>query len=63
VLQLVGGESPTIFTAGTRELDKVLPDGRLTVLTGQKHAAHHTNPALFVAAVEGFLDERDTIAP
>jgi pimeloyl-ACP methyl ester carboxylesterase len=63
VLQLVGGDSPTIFTAGTRELDAVLADGRLTVLTGQKHAAHHTSPALFVAAVEGFLDERDTIRP
>jgi pimeloyl-ACP methyl ester carboxylesterase len=63
VLQLVGGASPTIFTSGTRELDRVLPDGRLIVLTGQKHAAHHTSPALFVAAVEGFLDERDTIPP
>jgi pimeloyl-ACP methyl ester carboxylesterase len=63
VLQLVGGDSPRIFTSGTRELDEALPNGRLTVLTGQKHAAHHTSPVLFVAAVEGFLDERDTIAP
>lgn len=61
VLQLVGRESPTIFTSGTRELDAVLPAGRLNALTGQKHAAHHTSPALFVAAVEAFLDERDTI--
>lgn len=63
VLQLVGGASPDIFTAGTRELDSLLPDGRLISLTGQKHAAHHTSPVIFVAVVEGFLDERDTIAP
>ena len=63
VLQLVGGASPAIFTAGTRELDALLPDGRLISLTGQKHAAHHTSPVIFVAVVEGFLAERDTIAP
>jgi pimeloyl-ACP methyl ester carboxylesterase len=63
VLQLVGGASPDIFTAGTRALDALLPEGRLISLNGQKHAAHHTSPTSFVAAVEGFLDERDTIAP
>jgi pimeloyl-ACP methyl ester carboxylesterase len=63
VLQIVGGDSPTIFRAGTRALDAVLPNGRVVSLAGQKHAAHHTNPAGFVAAVEAFLDERDTIAP
>jgi pimeloyl-ACP methyl ester carboxylesterase len=63
VLQLVGGDSPPIFTTGTAELNAVLPNGRQVVLAGEKHAAHHTSPALFVAAVEGFLDERDTIAP
>jgi pimeloyl-ACP methyl ester carboxylesterase len=63
VLQLVGSASPDIFTAGTRELDALLPDGRLISLAGQKHAAHHTSPASFVAVVEGFLAERDTIAP
>jgi pimeloyl-ACP methyl ester carboxylesterase len=63
VLQLVGGDSPDIFTAGSRELDALLPDGRLVSLPGQKHAAHHTNPAGFVAAIEGFLDDRATITP
>jgi pimeloyl-ACP methyl ester carboxylesterase len=63
VLQLVGGDSPPIFSRGTRELDALLPDGRLANLTGQKHAAHHTDPLNFVAVVEGFLDDRDTIAP
>ena len=63
ILQLIGADSPEIFAGGTRELDALLVDGRLISLRGQKHAAHHTSPDLFVAVVEGFLDERDTIAP
>lgn len=63
VLQIVGGDSPAIFSDGTRELQRLLPNGRIVSLAGHKHAAHHTGPAAFVAAVEAFLDERDTIAP
>jgi pimeloyl-ACP methyl ester carboxylesterase len=63
VLQLIGGSSPAIFTAGTRQLDTLLENGRIVSLVGQKHAAHHTDPAAFVSAVEAFLDDRDTIAP
>lgn len=63
VLQLVGGASPEIFRTGARELDDLLLNGRLISLAGQKHAAHHTGPLIFVAAIEGFLAERDTIAP
>lgn len=63
VLQLIGGSSPDPFTTGTRELDALLPHSRLVSLAGQKHAAHLTDPDGFVAAVEAFLDERDTIAP
>jgi pimeloyl-ACP methyl ester carboxylesterase len=63
VLQLIGAASPAVFSAGTRELDALLPNGRVISLAGQKHAAHHTDPAAFVAAVEAFLDDRDTIAP
>jgi len=63
VLQVVGGDSPAIFTGGTRVLDALLADGRIASLPGQKHAAHHTDPAGFVAVVEAFLDERDTIRP
>ena len=62
VLQLVGGASPAIFRNGIAELDRILPDGRIVTLAGQKHAAHHTDTAAFVAAVEAFLDARDTIA-
>ena len=56
VLQLLGGESRDVFRAGTAALDAALPDGRVVVLPGQKHAAHHTNPDRFVAEVERFLD-------
>lgn len=56
VLQLLGGESREVFTAGTAALDAALPDGRIVVLPGQKHAAHHTDPQRFVAEVERFLD-------
>jgi pimeloyl-ACP methyl ester carboxylesterase len=55
VLQLIGGSSPAIFTAGTRQLDALLENGRVVSLVGQKHAAHHTDPAAFVASVEAFL--------
>lgn len=56
VLQLLGGESREVFKAGTAALDAALPDGRVVVLPGQKHAAHHTDPERLVAEVERFLD-------
>jgi pimeloyl-ACP methyl ester carboxylesterase len=55
-LQLLGGASASIFAAGTAVLDKALPDGRVVVLDGQRHGAHHTDPDRFVAEVERFLD-------
>jgi len=63
VLQLLGGESPIQFRAGTEALDARLPNGRILVLPGQRHAAHHTDPSAFVAAVEAFFDGGGTIAP
>lgn len=57
VLQLLGGESREVFRAGTVALDAALPNGRIVVLPGQKHAAHHGDPDRFVAEVERFLDE------
>jgi pimeloyl-ACP methyl ester carboxylesterase len=59
VLQLLGGESRDVFAAGTAALDAVLPDGRVVVLPGQKHAAHHGDPDRFVAEVERFLAADD----
>jgi pimeloyl-ACP methyl ester carboxylesterase len=57
VLQLLGGESREVFAAGTAALDAALRDGRVVVLPGQKHAAHHGDPARFVAEVNRFLGD------
>jgi pimeloyl-ACP methyl ester carboxylesterase len=59
VLQLLGGESHAVFAAGTAALDAALPDGRVVVLPGQKHAAHHGDPDRFIAEVERFLGDGD----
>lgn len=55
VLQLVGSESPASFREGAAALDAGLPDGHLAVIDGARHAAHHSHPAAFMAAVEAFL--------
>ncbi len=55
VLQLLGGDSKPEFGIATRALDARLADGRIVVLPGAKHAAHHTHPAAVVAAVTSFL--------
>lgn len=56
VLQLLGGESLPAFAAATRALDARLSDGRIVVIPGARHAAHHTHPADVVDAVRAFLD-------
>jgi pimeloyl-ACP methyl ester carboxylesterase len=55
VLQLVGSESPPAFRDGAAALRACLVNGRLTVIEGARHAAHHSHPAAFVKAVEAFL--------
>jgi pimeloyl-ACP methyl ester carboxylesterase/GNAT superfamily N-acetyltransferase len=57
VLQLLGGDSRPEFGAATRVLDARLADGRVAVIPGARHAAHHTHPEAFVAAVTTFLAE------
>src|SRR5206468_11711084 len=44
VLQLLGGESRPEFGVATRALDSRLADGRVVVIPGARHAAHHTHP-------------------
>ena len=56
VLQLVGSASPAWFRDGAAALDDRLNHGRLEVIEGARHAAHHSHPPEFIAAVEGFLD-------
>ncbi len=56
VLQLVGGASTPVFTDGAWALDHRLRDGRVVVIPGARHAAHHTHAERFVAEVRAFLE-------
>lgn len=56
VLQLLGGDSLPAFGNATRALDARLSDGRVVVIAGARHAAHHTHPDAVVAAVTAFLE-------
>lgn len=55
VLQVLGGDSLRAFGAATQALNDRLRDGSVVVIEGARHAAHHTHPTDFVAAVEAFL--------
>ncbi len=59
VLQILGGASTPIFGEATRALDARLANGRVVTIDGARHAAHHSHPAEFVAAIEAFLAEPD----
>jgi pimeloyl-ACP methyl ester carboxylesterase len=59
VLQVLGGASSEPFAAATRALDARLRDGRVVTIAGARHAAHHTHPDEFVAAIEAFLGAPD----
>jgi pimeloyl-ACP methyl ester carboxylesterase len=56
VLQLVGGDSQSWFRDGAAALDERLSDGRLQVIDGARHGAHHSHPEAFLAAVRAFVD-------
>jgi pimeloyl-ACP methyl ester carboxylesterase len=58
VLQILGGESLPVFGEATWALDALLADGRVVVIDGARHAAHHTHPDGLVHAVETFLSGR-----
>ncbi|HKG56989.1 MAG TPA: alpha/beta hydrolase [Candidatus Limnocylindrales bacterium] len=55
VLQVLGGDSLPAFGEATEALDARLADGRVVVIDGARHAAHHTHPDRFVAEVEAFI--------
>jgi pimeloyl-ACP methyl ester carboxylesterase len=55
VLQILGGASLPPFHTATAALDARLADGHVVVIDGARHAAHHTHPEDFVAAVRAFL--------
>jgi pimeloyl-ACP methyl ester carboxylesterase len=55
VLQVAGSASPASFRQGAAALDARLADGRLVIIEGARHAAHHSHPAELLAHVEAFL--------
>ncbi len=55
VLQLLGGDSLPVFRDATGALDARLADGRIVLIAGARHAAHHTHPEAVVGAVRDFL--------
>ncbi|HEY3335428.1 MAG TPA: alpha/beta hydrolase [Candidatus Limnocylindrales bacterium] len=55
VLQLVGSAGTAGFREGAQRLQARLPGGRLEVIDGARHAAHHSHPDAFLAAIERFL--------
>lgn len=55
VLQLLGSASLAAFASATRALDQRLRDGRVVVIEGARHAAHHTHPDAVVDALGAFL--------
>jgi pimeloyl-ACP methyl ester carboxylesterase len=59
VLQVLGGASAPPFREATLALDARLTHGRIAVIDGARHAAHHTHVEPFVAAIRAFLDEPD----
>jgi pimeloyl-ACP methyl ester carboxylesterase len=59
VLQILGGDSAEAFRAATAALDERLANGRVVTIAGARHAAHHTHPQEFVAAIEAFLADPD----
>ena len=57
-LLLRGGDSPEGFAAAGEAVRAALPDCRVAVMPGQRHAAMDTGTELFTAEVLGFLDGR-----
>jgi pimeloyl-ACP methyl ester carboxylesterase len=59
VLQVVGGDSRPVFHDSVAALAERLPNSRVVVIPGARHAAHHTHVAEFVAAIRAFLTAGD----
>jgi pimeloyl-ACP methyl ester carboxylesterase len=55
VLQVLGGDSVPAFAAATTALQDRLADGRVVVIPGARHAAHHTHPDALIEAIATFL--------
>jgi pimeloyl-ACP methyl ester carboxylesterase len=57
VLQVLGGDSLPIFHESTYALDARLRNGRVVVIDGARHAAHHSHVDAFVGAIRAFLED------
>jgi pimeloyl-ACP methyl ester carboxylesterase len=57
-LFLLGGDSPPFFRAAIETLKKAIPNSRIAIIPGQRHAAMDTAPELFLNEVMGFLTEK-----
>jgi pimeloyl-ACP methyl ester carboxylesterase len=56
-MYLQGGDSPEPFRLAGEALEAALPDCRVVVMHGQRHAAMDTGTELFVSEVLGFLED------
>ena len=63
VLQILGGESISVFRDGVAALDDRLAHGTVVIIPGAKHAAHHTHLNAVVEATMTFLDLDDPDGP
>jgi pimeloyl-ACP methyl ester carboxylesterase len=55
-LFLLGGDSPDPFKAAGEAVQEALPDCRVVVMPGQRHAAMDTGTELFTVEVLSFLE-------
>jgi pimeloyl-ACP methyl ester carboxylesterase len=55
VLQVLGSLSLPAFASATYALDARLADGRIELIDGARHAAHHTHPVALAEVVRTFL--------
>jgi pimeloyl-ACP methyl ester carboxylesterase len=56
-MYLLGGDSPELFRLASEAVEQALPDCRVVVMPGQRHAAMDTATELFVTEVLSFLDD------
>jgi pimeloyl-ACP methyl ester carboxylesterase len=54
-LLLLGGDSPSFYRAAIETLKEAIPNSRISMMSGQRHAAMETAPKLFLNEVIGFL--------
>jgi pimeloyl-ACP methyl ester carboxylesterase len=57
-LLLLGGDSRPFYGIAIEALKKSIPNSRIAVMPGQRHAAMETAPDLFLGEVIRFLTEK-----